>query len=400
MLMKMKIAFKKAALNNIGDYALSITALGQSVLALLQIFFIDSGIMSEEKAGMFRVFFSVLFVLFSVPWIVYRKFLLLILVYFFFSFLFSFSVFQNSAVLEYVLSEGIRFTLSICLPIFLSLVSIRNWDIFYKVAFQISMFVAFIGLLYLILLLTGNLPMKANIYDMGLGYSLLIPALFLFWHKGKFGVFVALLLTILILLLGSRGPLLPIALFIFVQRLVLGSINEKFFLFILLIIIICSFNFVINLLQDYGINSRTLELLVEGEMDSDSGRGDIYLVIVNKISDCPIFGHGMFSDRVFLDGSYCHNILLELFMNFGYFIPIFFIIVMIFLICMCMKHSTKLELTLLLLFFLASIVPLLVSGSYLTDFRLPLFLGYLYVLLGKYLPMPLKKKNMYSVAKK
>lgn len=229
---------------------------------------------------------------------------------------------------------------------------------------------------------------------MGLGYSLLIPALFLFWHKGKFSVFVALLLTILILLLGSRGPLLPIALFVFIQRLILGSVNEKIFLFIVLIVIICSFSSIIDWLQDYGINSRTLELLVEGEMDSDSGRGDIYSIIVDKVSEHPILGYGVFSDRVFLDGSYCHNILLESFMNFGYFIPISFIMVMMLLICMCMKHFTKLEFTLLLLFFLASVVPLFVSGSYLTDFRLPLFMGYIYVLLGKYLPIRKKTHNL------
>lgn len=390
----MKIALKKGVINNFGDYALSITALGQSVLALLQIFFIDSGFMSEEKAGMLRVFSSVLFVLFSIPWILYRKLLLLILVYFFFCLLFAFSAFWNPDVLEYIMSEGIRFTLCICLPIFLSFVSIQNRTIFYKVAFHISTFVAFIGLLYLILLFTGNLPMKKNIYDMGLGYSLLIPALFLFWHKGKFSVFVALLLTILILLLGSRGPLLPIALFVFIQRLILGSVNEKIFLFIVLIVIICSFSSIIDWLQDYGINSRTLELLVEGEMDSDSGRGDIYSIIVDKVSEHPILGYGVFSDRVFLDGSYCHNILLESFMNFGYFIPISFIMVMMLLICMCMKHFTKLEFTLLLLFFLASVVPLFVSGSYLTDFRLPLFMGYIYVLLGKYLPIRKKTHNL------
>lgn len=392
----LRLPLKKSLFTDLGDIILSATTLVQIFLALFQILLIDSGMMTEEKAGSVRVLGSILFVFLSIFWIVKRKFLLTVGVYFFVIILFFISGVLHSENVEFIMSEGVKFTLCICLPIFLSFVSIRNIRIFFRVAFYMSVLTACTGLVYAIMFLTGSLPMKETVYDMGLGYALLLPALYFFWHKGTVSILTAIVLTIIIVLLGSRGPLVPIALFLVFQRFMLGSASEKFFLVFAILAIIASFGIIINFMQDLGIESRTLYLLAEGAADSDSGRGDIYDMVLSKISENPILGYGVFADRVFVNGIYCHNLFLELFIDFGCFLPLIFMFAIVIYIVKLLKFLPLEELMFFSLLLMASIIPLLVSGSYLIDFRLPLFCGYAYRLSHKYLPMRLKKIIAHS----
>lgn len=388
----LRLTLKKRFLIYLGDIILSATTLIQIFFALFQILLIDSGMMTEEKAGSLRVLGSVAFVFMSIFWILKRKFLLTLGVYLFTIILFFISGVLNSENVEFIMSEGFKFTLCICLPIFLCFVSIQNMRIFFRVAFCLSALTAFIGLIYVTMFLTGNLPMKETVYDMGLGYALLFPALYFFWHKGTVSTFVAVALTIIILLLGSRGPLVPIALFLIFQRFMLGSASEKWVLVLAILVIIASFGVIVNLMQDMGIESRTLYLLAEGAADSDSGRGDIYDIVSLKISESPIWGYGVFADRVFVNGIYCHNLFLELFIDFGCFVPLIIMFLIAVYVIKLLKFLSSDELLFLGLLFLASIIPLLVSGSYLTDFRLPFFFGYIYKLSHKYLPVKWRKQ--------
>ena len=79
----LRLPLKKSLFTDLGDIILSATTLVQIFLALFQILLIDSGMMTEEKAGSVRVLGSILFVFLSIFWIVKRKFLLTVGVYFF-----------------------------------------------------------------------------------------------------------------------------------------------------------------------------------------------------------------------------------------------------------------------------------------------------------------------------
>ena len=58
--MSLSLKIKKDSLDRLGDYLLAITVLVQYPLTLLQSFWIDSGTMAEEMAGLIRVAGSVL----------------------------------------------------------------------------------------------------------------------------------------------------------------------------------------------------------------------------------------------------------------------------------------------------------------------------------------------------
>lgn len=386
----MRILLGKFSLKNMGDCILSITSLIQFVLSPLQILLMDSGMMSEEGAGKIRVLGSAFFVFCSIFWILKRKALLTIGVFSLMLLLFYMSAIMNEANIEYIMAEGIRFTLCISIPIFLSFVSIRNLNIFFQIARYLSLFIAFIGVIYVAMLFTGNLPMKENVYDMALGYALMFPALYLLYcHKAVYTI-IAALLTFIILLIGSRGPLLPIALFVIVQRFFFGTAKERILLTVVILIGIVLFASMIAYLQELGIYSRTLMYIEEGIASSDSGRGDIYDNIIAKIQDRPLLGYGVFADRVFVNGVYCHNILLEIFIDFGCLLPLLLIFLLGIYYVRILKYTSSIETLFFLLLLLASFIPLLVSSSYLIDFRLPLFVGYMYVLSNKYLPIKVK----------
>ncbi|RHL91598.1 O-antigen ligase family protein [Bacteroides intestinalis] len=376
------LRIRRSQLETLGDYWLSFTVFVQSILMLFQSLIADSGLITQEMAALLRVLLSVLVVGVAMFWILARKLKQTIIVYTFFLFLFVISILLEENNAEYIIQEGLRFTLAICIPIFLSTISVKNLQILFRVCVLMSYIGAFLGVLYAALFITGNLPMLENMYNMSFGYALLLPTLFLiYFNKNKILIF---LLILSILLAGSRGPLIPI--FILIMVRMINSYSKKKLFFILLFVLIGSFivfPILLNYLSDVGISSRTLFLLLDGSLDSDSGRGYIYSLIWEKVLERPLLGYGFFADRVFL-GLYCHNIFVEIFLNWGIFIPLILFIVLVYLGFFLYKKISKDEKILLILLFSSSVIPLLLSSSYLIDFRLPIFWGFIYIYIQKY----------------
>lgn len=386
----MHLGIKQSFSGSVGDYLLSLASLGQFFLTALQNFLIDSGICSEELAGTLRVLGSAILVLISIYWIIRRKVLMFIGCYSILIILFFLSSAMNTENLEYILSDGVRITFCTVVPVFLSFISVYNMHIFYRTALFVSLATSVIGLLYLCYSLSDMLPAK-DVYNMSIGYSLLFPSLFLYFTKRPFFIFIAILLFIVIFLEGSRGPLIPIACYILFQKLIGSSFKNNFiFLFVLLFSISTIINFqsfFIDLFEKMNLHSRTFALLISGEVSRDSGRGDIYNLMISKLFENPYWGYGVFGDRTLGDGSYCHNIFLEIMLNFGCFVPVLFILVFGALLVVILPKLKKNELIFFVLLSLSSILPLCLSGSYLTDFKFPLFLGYVYILRKKYMPI-------------
>lgn len=390
----MKFLIKNRSLDNVGDFILSATSLVQFFLNPLQILLLDSGLMSENGAGTVRILCSVFFVLFSFIWILKRNPLLFIGSYTIILLLFYASISLNSNNFEYIVTDGFRLTLCTSIPIFLSFVSIKDKQIFFRIALYLSVVVVLIGIIYVVMQHTGSLIFKESIYNMGLGYSLLFPTLYLINYKKTIYLIIGIVSIFIILLAGSRGPLVPIVAFIVLRKFLIGTLRDKMVWTLFLIMGIFVFFLLLEelpaivvQLQSLGINSRTLMYLSEGIVTNDSGRGEIYSNVISKIIENPIIGYGVFADRNFVNGVYCHNIFLELFIDFGCFIPILGVIIFIIYYSRILCLVSRQEMLFFMLLFLVTIVPLLVSGSYLTDFRFPLFLGYVYVVAKKHLPI-------------
>ena len=385
-----------------GDYLLSLTALGQFFLIALQNFLIDSGIYSEETAGTLRVFGTALLVVLSIYWVIKRSAIALVCCYSILILLFFLSSAINSDNLEYILSDGVRITLCTVVPIFLSFISIKNISTFFRSALFISLATAVVGLLYLCFSLSEMLPEK-DPYSMSMGYSLLFPSLFLYYTKRPFFVLISIFLFIAIFLVGSRGPLIPIVCYILLDNVLNSSLFKSFVFLIFLIFFVCTIYYspllFVDMFDMLGLKSRTLVLLINGDINSDSGRGDIYNVMIDKLSESPYIGYGLFGDRVIGDGSYCHNIFLELMVDFGCFIPIVFLLIFSTALVLILPKFKKNEFMFFVLLLLSSIFPLCLSSSYLIDFRFPLFIGFLCVMIKKYLSIRIDGMFCNSICK-
>ena len=128
-----------------------------------------------------------------------------------------------------------------------------------------------------------------------------------------------------------------------------------------------------EILINYGISSRTLDLLMQDNIHL-SGRDVLYQIIIKNIAENPILGIGLAGDRKLL-GTYSHNFLIEILSGFGVVIGGTIIVLIILISYWNFKSSDEIYSNLFLIWFSVGFLPLLVSGSYLTDFSFWIFLG-------------------------
>ena len=219
-------------------------------------------------------------------------------------------------------------------------------------------------------------------YNLGFGYDvLLLFVLFTVlgkkeskWYYGFSGIAL-----VCILIGGSRGPLLGVALIVLIQmwdRLRIRRRVEKLTIMGLLTVgcglIIANFSTIMMslglLLQKFGFSSRTVMLLVSGNYNSDSGRGTIYSIALDLIKTGGPFGNGIYGDRFVISQQtslwigYCHNIALEILVDFGYLLGGIILIVMTWRIIRILRAPDSAWRSLYLIFLIAS-SQLILSGS-------------------------------------
>lgn len=194
-------------------------------------------------------------------------------------------------------------------------------------------------------------------YNLGFGYNMLrsaLPALYFgLVEKNKAFLAIAFIGIVEVLLFGSRGSL--ICLFIFFvlyfyyyinskKKIVLMGmcgllsgiyiINENFGRSILI--------FVIHFLSKKGIESRTLNSLVDNTILFANGRDYMWNDAWKMICENFFYGHGMmaFQNKWGIDW-YCHNLFLEILLTYGFVLGGFLILILFFYISKFVFFSKK-----------------------------------------------------------
>ena len=360
---------------NRGDYILSFAVVVQSLLVIFQQCLIAILHMEPESTTIYRVVLSAIPVILALYYVWGRKKLLCINVY-----VVTILILLMHAVLFvdneiYIKGSAFRFLLPILLPIFLSVASIRNFQILIDTLYYVSWGTFVLAFVYALFFFMGQVEFTS--YNMGFSYGLLIPTLSLYTRKKFWSILASIVLFLMIVALGSRGAAVIIACFLLYD---LTINNKKLFLLFLLLIIggYLLLPVFVDFLDSVGIASRTLALLLSGNIGQDSGRVYIYQQCMGELMQFPVFGLGLYGDRVILNGSYCHNIFLEMALNFG--IPLAFLLIVGLLICLIVRyyHFMSINRSFLMMIVLAVLMKLLVSGSYLEDYDLAFLLGVLY----------------------
>lgn len=201
-------------------------------------------------------------------------------------------------------------------------------------------------------------------YSLSFGYNMLLPAMcflyfFLKSRKKAYLVF-SFVCVVLIFTNGSRGALLMLALFIGMMGIsnIIDSHKVsykvlKICLITMLVLIFWLFGEAIlyeiaSILQNSGIQSRSLDLFLSGDISDNTGRDLIWAASVKGILEGGFFGNGIFGDRPFVFplhyAAYSHNIILEIVCSFGVIgiiLCIFLIIGIIRMIFFCRDTKTR-----------------------------------------------------------
>ncbi len=276
----------------------------------------------------------------------------------------------------------------ICLPTALYYLAIRNKTIFLDMLLLSGYFQMVLGFMIFI-----SMIITTPTYDMVFSYLLLVPIVILTYKlvfiKFKFidGILIILAIAA-ILTVGSRGPLLAYLIYIMLlilnyflkRKIKIKALVAMFTAQALFFILAFNINELLTILDKflfkYGIQSRTLYLLMSDNIDFSTGRLEIFTNTISYIIQRPILGYGIVGDRVFLNGTYPHNIFLELIAQFG--VAIGGLIISIFVICWIKGlffNKNKTEQHLAIIFAGTGLISLFYSGSYLTSSNYWLFMG-------------------------
>lgn len=274
------------------------------------------------------------------------------------------------------------------LPLYLLGASIRNYKIVLEYFEKSSHFMVFIAFAYYIILIASGQELHED--NMSFAYYLLPFAIISIYSVMSAFSLIALLRAVLsvitIALTGTRGPFvclaISIVLFIFFCQ---KNQSKKIFWTIAVIAMIFFFfsNAFINLLEkanDFllknNIENRIISKILEEDLLNDSGRDNITLVLQNAIWEKPLFGYGIMGDRV-LTGTYAHNLLNELMIDFGVVIGgLLFITVTALVIKAFLKANVSVAYKIISIFLTSTVfVKLFVSGSYIQEPILFLLLG-------------------------
>lgn len=172
-------------------------------------------------------------------------------------------------------------------------------------------------------------------------------------------------------------------------------------LFVILIMYLASNEFLSilsNFLEIFNINTRTLEMMLSGELVDTSSRVVIYESSIKAISNNQGF-NGILADRYLLRQygdwmAYPHNVFLEFILDFGMICGGTISILLFFLVIMNLMTGTKERKIFSALLISLVFIRLLVSSSFVIEGLFYTMLGFLFQVITTKLKK-IKKKELY-----
>lgn len=168
--------------------------------------------------------------------------------------------------------------------------------------------------------------------DMNSAYALCVMVCILIAGYQKHDVYFLILGGLSLLLAGTRGPLLCVAVTVLIRILLMedNAVRKisKVSITIIVIILLQSgllvklAELIADAFATIGITQLRIIDYIRSEMLTDSsGRNAISNLIVKKIMERPLGGFGPGGDRIaMMSNSYAHNIALEIWISYGIFI--------------------------------------------------------------------------------
>lgn len=185
---------------------------------------------------------------------------------------------------------------------------------------------------YFLLYRDGSGQLNSEEYNMAAAYNLLPHVLMVVWMAfRKFSLLrigIAIASIIVQFMFGTRGPILSLAIPMFIYILFRYHGKYAKFVKIILITMVIALPFIIvplatyfqDVFSDLDVNARILDKLLDNDIANDSGRNDL-IIQLNRhlLTENEVFGYGLFGSFRYI-GIYPHNIFYELIFSFGFII--------------------------------------------------------------------------------
>lgn len=233
--------------------------------------------------------------------------------------------------------------------------------------------------------------------NMYASYQFVLPIMYLIWYTffdfklKEIGSLINLFSIILgifaISMLGTRGPLVAIGIYVILYVFFFKISKHKvlyglLFLCIAYVLIIWSeeiFMFFGSLAVNLGFSDRIFVSFLSGAnifKEGSTGRDAFYPILFRAMNDSPVFGYGIFGSFEFIN-AYPHNIFLEIIFSFGYVFGGLMIIFVGYLIKVSFNNNmSKDETGFLFVLIGAGIIGLLFSNSFVVTPAFYLFFGF------------------------
>lgn len=307
--------------------------------------------------------------------------------------------------LNFMLNENAREVLKHCyfrsvfLEGFCGIICIANyssWNKFQKIG---KVFVT-IGIITFIIHIALIVLEQIEEQYMAFSYNNLVFVIAAYWlaiHRKSILMWVfGAVGTIGIIIVGCRGALLCIAVYVLLEFLLNKRIHTMMKVAFFLVVVIGFYNIepimlkIDTTLSKYGYQSRTVEKYFEGTLEDDSGRGEHIDTAIEIIEEHPVFGCGMAGSTYHLylktfnmepvsyQRVYSHNLIIDIYLEFGLFFGTLIILYLVWqIIGAYVKNRNKDILCVVFMFFSLCIPKLMVSSVYLEEPTFFMLLGLL-----------------------
>mgnify|MGYP001093410136 CR=1 FL=1 len=273
----------------------------------------------------------------------------------------------------------------------LSSLSEKDKETLYRLLYYLSLLTLFFDIIYH-LFVGAPMTDAESLYkgNMVLAYNLLPHCCYIAWFAVKktslLGVVFCIVGVFYLLMLGTRGAALLYLLFI-ATVIIIGKgfkkgavrailIGGVFGGFLTSSLYEASLRWLESQASRLGLSIRIFERLMGGEITESAGRDWIREQLMEAIQKRLLTGSGLYSDRILLGGGYSHNIVLELWIDFGIILGTLLLVAMILVLFRgYIKAANKNEKGMILSLIFASLLKLFLSGSYLNESVLYLALG-------------------------
>lgn len=362
----------------IGDYIIGLAVFIQPVLILLQHVLIDVFRMDPDATTTYRVVLTAIPMIMAIFVGVRRKPARFLVVYVivFLVLLLTISFFPANE--RYVKYEGTRFLLPLVIPSAVCLTVVVNMDVLKKSIYIMAWMAAVLVLYYIASFFMGRFVIDH--YNMSFSYGCLLPMVVLFSQHKVFPTIVSLVMFITVIAIGSRGGAIIFVAYVLIDVLI-NRRKGRWYVLLLGILFVIALPSLMAFFDSISISSRTMSLLNSGDITYDSGRDNIYQKCLDVLLENPVLGVGLFGDRAVLGGAYCHNLFLEIGMNYGLFFGLFVVFSMIVLFGKSYFTAKGEDRSLLMVMTFSCLLPHMVSGSYLISNNVALWLGIMLLLI-------------------